>query len=333
MPLNEILAILMLVAFFVLLLAGIPVAVTLATAGLVFGYIGFGPLLFHLLAQSHLRRGHQLHPDRDAAVRVHGSDAGKIAAGRRFDGSDRPCRRKSARRPRHRHHPGRRTDGRHDRHRRRDRRHARPAHAADAAAAQVRQRPRVRNDLRLRHARPDHPAQPHPDPARRHPERVGRHAVRGGDDPRPDACRHLRRLPSRPRLLSSRRWSRQCRRTNATCISCDRARRQAAARGTAADRAGRRRARLDHRRRRRTDRGRLHGRARRHRRHRHRRAHVVGGAARYHLRDHPHHRDDDVHPDVRAGVLARLPRSAGRKTGAGLLRLPAGRHRAAPSGS
>ncbi len=49
MPLNEILAILMLVAFFVLLLAGIPVAVTLATAGLVFGYVGFGPLLFHLL--------------------------------------------------------------------------------------------------------------------------------------------------------------------------------------------------------------------------------------------------------------------------------------------
>ena len=32
-----------------LLLAGIPVAVTLATAGLVFGYVGFGPLLFHLL--------------------------------------------------------------------------------------------------------------------------------------------------------------------------------------------------------------------------------------------------------------------------------------------
>jgi len=49
MPFNEILAILMLVAFFVLLLAGIPVAVTLATAGLVFGYIGFGPLLFNLL--------------------------------------------------------------------------------------------------------------------------------------------------------------------------------------------------------------------------------------------------------------------------------------------
>jgi tripartite ATP-independent transporter DctM subunit len=49
MPLNEILAILMLVSFFVLLMAGIPVALTLATAGLVFGYIGFGPLLFSLL--------------------------------------------------------------------------------------------------------------------------------------------------------------------------------------------------------------------------------------------------------------------------------------------
>src|SRR4051812_16262194 len=49
MPWSEVLAILMLVSFFVLLLAGIPVAVTLATAGLVFGYVGFGPLLFHLL--------------------------------------------------------------------------------------------------------------------------------------------------------------------------------------------------------------------------------------------------------------------------------------------
>ena len=49
MPMNEILAIGMLVAFFVLLMVGIPVALTLATAGLVFGYIGFGPLLFNLL--------------------------------------------------------------------------------------------------------------------------------------------------------------------------------------------------------------------------------------------------------------------------------------------
>src|SRR6185503_9188105 len=48
-PLNEILALLMLVAFFVLLMGGIPVALTLATAGLVFGYMGFGSLLFNLL--------------------------------------------------------------------------------------------------------------------------------------------------------------------------------------------------------------------------------------------------------------------------------------------
>jgi tripartite ATP-independent transporter DctM subunit len=45
----EVLAILMLVSFFVLLLAGIPVGMTLATSGLIFGYLGFGGLLFNLL--------------------------------------------------------------------------------------------------------------------------------------------------------------------------------------------------------------------------------------------------------------------------------------------
>jgi tripartite ATP-independent transporter DctM subunit len=49
MPTLEILAILMLVAFFVLLLAGIPVGLTLATTGFVFGYLGFGMGLFNLL--------------------------------------------------------------------------------------------------------------------------------------------------------------------------------------------------------------------------------------------------------------------------------------------
>jgi tripartite ATP-independent transporter DctM subunit len=46
---TEILAILMLVAFFGLLMAGIPVAITLATAGFVFGMLGFGTGLFNLL--------------------------------------------------------------------------------------------------------------------------------------------------------------------------------------------------------------------------------------------------------------------------------------------
>ena len=45
----EILAILMLVSFFVMLMVGIPVGLTLATSGFVFGFIGFGPLLFNLL--------------------------------------------------------------------------------------------------------------------------------------------------------------------------------------------------------------------------------------------------------------------------------------------
>jgi TRAP-type mannitol/chloroaromatic compound transport system permease large subunit len=46
---TEILAILMLVAFFGLLMAGVPVAITLATAGFVFGFLGFGTTLFNLL--------------------------------------------------------------------------------------------------------------------------------------------------------------------------------------------------------------------------------------------------------------------------------------------
>ncbi len=45
----EVLASLMLAAFFVLLLAGIPVGLTLATTGFVFGYLGFGLNLFNLL--------------------------------------------------------------------------------------------------------------------------------------------------------------------------------------------------------------------------------------------------------------------------------------------
>ncbi|MGH8863531.1 MAG: TRAP transporter large permease [Burkholderiales bacterium] len=46
---NEILAILMLMAFFALLITGVPVAITLATAGFAFGFLGFGTGLFNLL--------------------------------------------------------------------------------------------------------------------------------------------------------------------------------------------------------------------------------------------------------------------------------------------
>jgi len=46
---NEALALGMLGAFFVLLMMGLPVGLTLAVSGLVFGYIGFGSLLFNLI--------------------------------------------------------------------------------------------------------------------------------------------------------------------------------------------------------------------------------------------------------------------------------------------
>lgn len=49
MPITEIYAILMLVAFFGLLMLGVPVALTLAVSGFVFGWLGFGPMLFNLL--------------------------------------------------------------------------------------------------------------------------------------------------------------------------------------------------------------------------------------------------------------------------------------------
>jgi len=49
MSLNEWLAIGMIGAFFVMLLIGIPVAISIATTAFVFGFIGFGPMLFNLL--------------------------------------------------------------------------------------------------------------------------------------------------------------------------------------------------------------------------------------------------------------------------------------------
>jgi tripartite ATP-independent transporter DctM subunit len=47
----QVLAVLMGLSFFFLLFIGFPVAIALATSGLLFGYLGFGPLLFNLLPQ------------------------------------------------------------------------------------------------------------------------------------------------------------------------------------------------------------------------------------------------------------------------------------------
>jgi tripartite ATP-independent transporter DctM subunit len=49
MPVNEILALACIASFFVLLFVGVPVALTLAISGFVFGYLGFGAGLFNLL--------------------------------------------------------------------------------------------------------------------------------------------------------------------------------------------------------------------------------------------------------------------------------------------
>ncbi|WP_027283231.1 TRAP transporter large permease [Rubritepida flocculans] len=49
MPITEVYALLMLGSFFVLLILGVPVALTLAIAGFIFGWLGFGSFLFNLL--------------------------------------------------------------------------------------------------------------------------------------------------------------------------------------------------------------------------------------------------------------------------------------------
>ncbi len=49
MPVNELLALGMIASFFLLLLAGMPVAVALGVTGFGFGYLGFGPMLFTLM--------------------------------------------------------------------------------------------------------------------------------------------------------------------------------------------------------------------------------------------------------------------------------------------
>ena len=49
MPITEVYALLMLGSFFVLLMAGVPVALTLAVSGFIFGWLGFGSFLFNLL--------------------------------------------------------------------------------------------------------------------------------------------------------------------------------------------------------------------------------------------------------------------------------------------
>ncbi len=199
MPYVEILAILMLASFFVLLMAGIPVALTLATTGLVFGYLGFGSLLFNLLpgrifgvvTNSTLLAiplfvfmGMMLEKSKlaedlmDVIGHLAGSLRGGLGIGIVLVGVLLGA-----------------TTG---------------IVGATVVTLGLLTLPgmlrrgydkgaRLRRDLRLRHARADHSAEPDPDPAGRHPEPVGRHAVRRRDDPGPDAGGDLCHLHSRAR--------------------------------------------------------------------------------------------------------------------------------------
>ncbi len=163
------------------------------------------------------------------------------------------------------------------------------------------------------------------DSARRHHQPIGRHAVCRRHGPGADAfgaLHHLhpgaRRYPARHGAGNSE--SRACRDfRRAAC-------RKIAARGGAADRPGDPGAWLDHSRHRRAVGGSRHGRARLDIGCRHRPASVGAGAARDGAGHHPHHRNGDVHSDLRAGVLAGVPRAARRKAGSGRLHADPGRH-------
>ena len=156
MSMQEWLAIGMLVAFFVHAdAAGVPVGITLATSGFVFGFLGFGETLFNLLPARiygvvanyqwlaiplFVFMGVMLEKSRLAEdlLDVIGHIAGGVRGGMALGIILR-----------------RRADGGDHRHRRRHRHHAGPADAADAAAARLRPRhqPAARSAPRARSGR------------------------------------------------------------------------------------------------------------------------------------------------------------------------------------
>ena len=70
----EIIAFLMLGGFFIMLMIGIPVAISLATVGFVFGFIGFGDTLFNLLP-ARVRCGWRLSMVGNPIIHLHGNHA------------------------------------------------------------------------------------------------------------------------------------------------------------------------------------------------------------------------------------------------------------------
>ena len=183
----EVLATLMLVAFFVLLLAGIPVGLTLATTGFVFGYLGFGMALFNLLPHRifgvvtnytllaiplfvfmgvMLEKSKLAEELMDVIGLAAGSLRGGLGIGIILVGVLMGA-----------------TTG---------------IVGATVVTLGLLTLPGMLrrgydrglacgDHLRLRHARADHSAEPDPDSARRHHQPIGRHAVCCRDDPRPAA--------------------------------------------------------------------------------------------------------------------------------------------------
>jgi len=72
---TEIIAFLMLGGFFIMLMIGIPVAISLATVGFVFGFIGFGDTLFNLLPARVFRCGWRLSMVGNPIIHLHGNHA------------------------------------------------------------------------------------------------------------------------------------------------------------------------------------------------------------------------------------------------------------------
>ncbi len=195
MNLQEWLAIGLLIGFFLMLMAGVPVGITLAASGFLFGFMGFGETLFHLLPARiygvvanyqwlaiplFVFMGVMLEKSRlaedllDVIGHLAGGMRGGMALGIIGVGVlmgattgivgatvitlgllTLPTL-------------------------------LRRGYEAEIACG---------SDLRFGHARADHSAEPGPDPALRHPQLVGRHAVRGGGPVPGSAPRRLvRRL-------------------------------------------------------------------------------------------------------------------------------------------
>jgi len=276
-----------------------------------------------------VRRGDQLHHAGDSAVRLHGRDAGEIPRRRGHARDHRPRHGRAQRRHGHRHHPGRRADGCLDRHRRRHRGHGRNAHPAHPDASRLQAQHRLRHDLRIRHAGPDHPAQPGADPARRDRWRVRRHAVCRSVHSRPRAGTDLRHLPARGRQAASVVGTGDSRRrTRAGRPRHARARPRPLGRTTAA--AGGRRTGLHHRRHCRADRGGLDGCAGQCADRAVRTAHELEADQRDPARHAHHHRHGVLHPAVRTALLAGLPWARRRTDGARPLQPAAWRRTGCP---